>query len=79
MMGPNMIGGMSSPAFTTATSFAEPKETQSAASAGSLKINYGDATKAERLTASLAKIQQLQTQAQAMVSSRNPDYSGIGE
>ena len=79
MMGPNMIGGMSSPAPTTATSFAEPKETQSATSAGSLKINYGDATKAERLTASLAKIQQLQTQAQAIVTSRNPDYSGIGE
>jgi hypothetical protein len=79
MMGPNMIGSMSSPASTTATSFAEPKEIQSAASGGSLKINYGDATKAERLTASLTKIQQLQTQAQAMVTSRNPDYAGIGE
>jgi len=79
MMGPNMIGGMSSAASIAATSFAEAKQTQSAASAGSLKINYGDATKAERLTASLTKMQQLQTQAQAIVTSRNPDYSGIGE
>ena len=77
MMGPNMIGGMSSAASTAATSLAEPKETKSAASTGSLKINYGDATKAERLSVSLAKIQQLQTQAQAIVISRNPDYSGI--
>lgn len=79
MMGPNMIGGMSGAVSTAVTGFAEAKQTQSAASAGSLKINYGDATKAERLTASLTKMQQLQTQAQAMVSSRNPDYSGIGE
>ena len=78
-MGPNMIGGMSSAASIAATSFAEAKQTQSAASAGSLKINYGDAAKAERLTASLTKMQQLQTQAQAIVTSRNPDYSGIGE
>ena len=77
MMGPNMIGGMSSAASIAATSFAEPKETKSAASTGSLKINYGDATKAERLSVSLAKIQQLQTQAQSIVTSRNPDYSGI--
>jgi hypothetical protein len=77
MMGPNMIGGMSSAASTAATSFAEPKETQSAAGTGRLKINYGDAIKGERLTASLTKIQQLQTQAQAMVSSRNPNYAGI--
>ncbi len=79
MMGPNMIGGMSSAASTAATSFAEAKQTQSAASASSLKINYGDAAKAERLTASLTKMQQLQTQAQAIVTSRNPDCSGIGE
>ena len=77
MIGPNMIGGMSSAASTAATSLAEPKETKSAASTGSLKINYGDASKAERLSVSLAKIQQLQTQAQAIVTSRNPDYSGI--
>lgn len=79
MMGPNTIGGMSSAVSTAATSFAESKETQSAASTGSLKINYGDAAKAERLTASLIKIQQLQTQAQAIVTSRNPDYSSISE
>lgn len=77
MMGPNMIGGMSSAASTAVTSFAESKETKSAASTGSLKINYGDATKAERLSVSLVKIQQLQTQAQSIVTSRNPDYSGI--
>ena len=76
-MGPNMISGMSSAASAAATSFTESKATQSAPSAGSLKINYGDATKAERLTASLTKIQQLQTQAQAMVTSRNPSYAGI--
>lgn len=76
MMGPNMIGGMSSAASIAATSFAETKETKSAASTGSLKINYGDATKAERLSVSLAKIQQLQTQAQAIVTSRNPSYAG---
>ena len=77
MMGPNMIGGMSSAASAAATSFAEPKETQSATSTGSLKINYGDAIKGERLTASLTKIQHLQTQAQAMVTSRNPNYAGL--
>jgi hypothetical protein len=77
MMGPNMIGGLGSAASMAATSLAQPKETKSAASTGSLKINYGDATKAERLSVSLAKIQQLQTQAQAIVTSRNPDYSGI--
>ncbi len=77
MMGPNMIGGLSSAASIAATSLAQPKETKSAASTGSLKINYGDATKAERLSVSLAKIQQLQTQAQAIVTSRNPNYSGI--
>jgi hypothetical protein len=77
MMGPNMIGGLGSAATMAATSLAQPKETKSAASTGSLKINYGDATKAERLSVSLAKIQQLQTQAQAIVISRNPDYSGI--
>ena len=76
-MGPNMIGGMGSAASAGATSFAEPKETQSAAGTGSLKINYGDAAKAERLIGSLTKIQQLQTQAQALVTSRNPDYAGI--
>lgn len=78
-MGPNMIGGMSNAASIAATSFAESKATQSAVGTGSLKINYGDATKAERLTASLTKVQQLQTQAQTTVISRNPDYSGIGE
>jgi hypothetical protein len=77
MMGPNMIGGLGSAATMAATSLAEPKETKSTASTGSLKINYGDASKAERLSVSLAKIQQLQTQAQAIVTSRNPDYSGI--
>lgn len=77
MMGPNMIGGLGSAASMAATSLAEPKETKSAVSAGSLKINYGDASKAERLSVSLAKTQQLQTQAQAIVTSRNPDYSGI--
>jgi hypothetical protein len=77
MMGPNMIGGLGSAASMAATSLAEPKETKSAASTGSLKINYGDTSKAERLSVSLAKIQQLQTQAQAIVTSRNPDYSGI--
>jgi hypothetical protein len=77
MMGPNMIGGLGSAASMAATSLAEPKETKSAASTGSLKINYGDASKAERLSVSLAKMQQLQTQAQAIVTSRNPDYSGI--
>ena len=75
-MGPNMIGGRGS-AASAAAGFAEPKETQSAAGTGSLKINYGDAAKAERLTGSLTKIQQLQTQAQALVTSRNPDYAGI--
>ena len=76
-MGPNMISGTGSAASAAATSFAEPKETQSAAATGSLKINYGDAAKAERLTGSLTKIQQLQTQAQALVTSRNPNYAGI--
>lgn len=79
MMGPNMISGMSNAASAAATSFTESKATQAATSAGSLKINYGDAAKAERLTASLTKIQQLQTQAQATVTSRNPAYSGIDE
>jgi hypothetical protein len=72
-----MIGGLGSAASMAATSLAEPKETKSAASTGSLKINYGDASKAERLSVSLAKTQQLQIQAQAIVTSRNPDYSGI--
>ncbi len=75
-MGPNMIGGMGS-AASAAAGFAEPQKTQSASGAVSLKINYGDAAKAERLTGSLTKIQQLQTQAQALVTSRNPDYAGI--
>ena len=77
MMGPNTIHSMSSAVSTAATGFTESKETQSAALASILKINYGDATKAERLTTSLTKIQQLQTQAQAIVTSRNPDYAGI--
>ena len=72
-----MIGGMSSAASAAGTSFSETKETQSSAPTGSLKINYGDAAKAGRLTGSLTKIQQLQTQAQAFVISRNPDYAGI--
>ena len=76
-MGPNMIGGTGSAVSAAATSLAEPKETQSAAATGSLKINYGDAAKSERLTGSLTKIQQLQTQAQALVTSRNPNYAGI--
>ena len=55
-MGPNMIGGMGS-AASAAAGFAEPQKTQSASGAVSLKINYGDAAKAERLTGSLTKIQ----------------------
>jgi hypothetical protein len=42
----------------------------------SLKINYGDAAKAERLVVSLAKIQQMQTHAQSLVTSRNPGFAG---
>jgi hypothetical protein len=72
-MGSNTIGGMSS----AATSFSAPKETQSTASAGSLKINYGDASKAERLMASLGKIQKMQIQAQTLVNARNPGFQGI--
>ncbi|MEO0315396.1 MAG: hypothetical protein RI928_1852 [Pseudomonadota bacterium] len=72
-----MISGMGNAASAAATSFSESKETQSAAGTGSLKINYGDASKAERLVGSLTKIQQLQTQAQVFVTSRYPDYVGI--
>jgi hypothetical protein len=76
-MGSSTIGGMGSAASAAATSFSAAKETQSTASAGSLKINYGDAAKAERLMASLGKIQQMQTQAQTLVNARNPGFAGI--
>ncbi len=75
-MGSGTIGGMGSAASAAATSFSEPKETQAASSMSSLKINYGDAAKAERLVVSLAKIQQMQTHAQSLVTSRNPGFAG---
>lgn len=76
-MGSNKIAGMASAASAAAASFSAPKETQGAAQTSSMKINYGDAAKAERLMASLRKIQQMQTQAQTLVSARNPDFAGI--
>ncbi len=76
-MGSSTIGGMGNAASAAATSFSAPKEAQAAVSMSSLKINYGDADKAERLVASLAKIQQMQTQAQSLVTSRNPGFAGI--
>ena len=76
-MGSSTIGGTGSAASAVATSFSAAKETQSTASAGSLKINYGDASKAERLMASLGKIQQMQTQAQTLVSARHPGLAGL--
>jgi hypothetical protein len=76
-MGSSTIGGTGSAASAAATSFSAAKETQSTASAGSLKINYGDASKAERLMASLGKIQQMQTQAQTLVSARHPGLAGL--
>lgn len=75
-MGSNTIGGMSSAASAAATSFSAPKETQGAVHTSSMKINYGDAAKAERLMASLGKIQQMQTQAQTLVNTRNPAFAG---
>ena len=76
-MGSSTIGGTGSAASAAATSFSAAKETQSTASAGSFKINYGDASKAERLMASLGKIQQMQTQAQTLVSARHPGLAGL--
>lgn len=76
-MGSNMIGGTSSSASAAVTDFSALKETQTAASTSSLKINYGDAAKAERLMASLGKIQEMQTQAQTLVNARNPGFAGI--
>ncbi len=76
-MGSNTIGGMSSAASAAATNFSAPKETQSAGRTSSMKINYGDAAKAERLMASLEKIQQMQIQAQTLVNARNPGFAGI--
>lgn len=76
-MGSSTIGGMGSAASAAATSFSAAKETPSTTSAGSLKINYGDASKAERLMASLGKIQQMQTQAQTLVSARHPGFAGL--
>ena len=76
-MGSSTIGGMGNAASAAATSFSAPKEAQAAVSMSSLKINYGDASKAERLMASLGKIQQMQTQAQTLVNARNPGFAGI--
>lgn len=76
-MGSSTIGGMGSAASAAATSFSAPKETQAAATMSSLKINYGDAAKAERLMISLAKIQQMQTQAHSLVTSKNPGFASI--
>lgn len=76
-MGSSTIGGVGSAASAATTSFSVPKETQAATSMSSLKINYGDAAKAERLMVSLANIQQMQTQAQALVTSRNPGIASI--
>jgi len=76
-MGSSTIGGMGSAASAAATSFSAPKETKAAASLSNLKINYGDAAKAERLMVSLTKVQQMQTQAQTLVTIRNPGFAGI--
>lgn len=76
-MGSGTIGGMGNAASAAATSFSAPQETQAATRMSSLKINYGDAAKAERLVVSLAKVQQMQTQAQSLVTARNPGFAGM--
>lgn len=75
-MGSNTIGSPGNTGLTATTSFAETKNTEATAVTDNLKINYGDAAKADRLMLSLAKVRQMQTQAQGLVSTRNPDFAG---
>lgn len=76
-MGPNTIGGMRGDVASADIDFAETRPAEAASGAGSVKINYGDAGKADRLMASLTKVQQMQAQAQTLIASRNPGYAGI--
>jgi hypothetical protein len=76
-MGPNIIGGMKGGVATADIDFAETRQAEAASVTGSIKINYGDAGKADRLMASLTKVQQMQVQAQTLIASRNPGFAGI--
>lgn len=75
-MGPNTIGSTSNAVSGTAVSFTETQNAQAATNAATLKVNYGDAAKADRLAVSLMKTRQMQIQAQAHVAAKNPDFAG---
>lgn len=76
-MGSNMIGGMKGGVATADIDFTETRHAEAASVTGGVKINYGDAGKADRLMASLTKVQQMQVQAQTLIASRNPGFAGI--
>lgn len=76
-MGSNISGGMTGGVATVDIDFTENHHAEAASVTGSVKINYGDAGKADRLVASLTKIQQMQVQAQTLIAFRNPGFAGI--
>ena len=76
-MGPNSINGLSNAAAMAAISqqSTETPESAKEMTSGSLKINYGDAAKGERLAMSLQRIKDMQLQVQSLVNGRNPNLA----
>jgi len=67
-MGPVKTGGVQGAMSTAEMNLQATGKTLGARQIGSLKINYGDAAKAERLSMALNKIKNLQEQVQAHIA-----------
>ena len=76
-MGPNSINASRSAATMGPMPESSPATAQGAATASGLKINYGDAVKAERLQAGLRALQAAQARTEGFIRTINPELGKL--